>query len=272
MDDLWAIEHDRNVSLDRDAAQPDFCRECDGTRPDCRPVGAAFLTRLFNLDQHPSRPFAAKCCASTEEFVGPFYRFDTKNEALLNDDCLADIKGADCPRNAQPTLDIRLGLQIRMDLAERTFGDKLPIEKLIYAEHPKTLLLELSYDCRQQAVITKGAVTDAGEQFGRPPVRAQCAQRWAPDAAGQNKFRNVVFAQQGKAHCGRTYAAPRMRYAAHCFRLGRPLQRQDKDVASGGSAGFDETLRQPAASGHDTEPTRHLPLSAGRWRGSSPRG
>jgi hypothetical protein len=154
----------------------------------------------------------------------------------LNDDCLADIEGADRPRNAQPALDIHLGFPIRAELAKWTFGDKLAIEKLFDAEHPKTLLLKLAYDGRQQAVIAKGAITDTGEQLGRPPIRAQCAQRWAPDAAGENKLRNVVFAQQGKAHCGRTYAAPGMRYAAHCFRFGRALQRQDKDVASGGSA------------------------------------
>ena len=110
MDDLFPIEHDRNLSLNRDAAQPGFCRERHGTRSDCRPVSAAFLTRLFNLDQHAARPFAAKYCASTQEFVGTFYSFDAKDEALLNDDCLADIKGADRPCNVQPTLDIRLGL------------------------------------------------------------------------------------------------------------------------------------------------------------------
>jgi hypothetical protein len=47
---------------------------------------------------------------TTQEFVSPFYRFDAKDEALLNDDCLTDIKRADRPRNVQPTLDIRLGL------------------------------------------------------------------------------------------------------------------------------------------------------------------
>jgi hypothetical protein len=81
-----------------------------------------------------------------------------------------------------------------MYLAEWTFGDKLPIEKLIDAKHPKTLLLELGYDGRQQAVIAKSTVTEASEQPGRPPIRAQCAQRGAPDAAGQNKFRNIIFA------------------------------------------------------------------------------
>jgi hypothetical protein len=159
-----------------------------------------------------------------------------------------------------------------MYLAEWTFGDKLPIEKLIDAKHPKTLLLELGYDGRQQAVIAKSTVTEAGEQLGRPPIRAQCAQRWAPDAAGQNKFRNIIFAQQGKAHCGRTNAAPGVRYTTNCLRLGCPLQCQDKDVATGGSAGFDKALRQAAAPGHDTEPTHHLPLSAGRWHGLSQRG
>ena len=71
-----------------------------------------------------------------------------------------------------------------MDLAERTFGDKFPIEKLIDAEHPKTLLLEFAYNGRQQAVIANCTVTDSGEQLGRPPIRAQCAKRWAADAAG----------------------------------------------------------------------------------------
>jgi hypothetical protein len=152
--------------------------------PDRRSIGATLLTWFFDLDQHAARPFAAECRAPPQEFVGPFYGFDAKDEALLNDDCLADIKGTDRPRDAQPTLDIRHGLQIRMDLAERTFGDAPPIEKLIDAQHPKTLLLELAYDGRQQAVIAKGTVTDAGEQLGRPPIRAQCDQRWPPDTTG----------------------------------------------------------------------------------------
>ena len=58
------------------------------------------------------------------------------------------------------------------------------IEKLIDAEHPKTLLLKFAYNGRQQAVIATCTVTDSGEQLGGPPVRAQGAERWAPDTAG----------------------------------------------------------------------------------------
>jgi glutamine phosphoribosylpyrophosphate amidotransferase len=71
-----------------------------------------------------------------------------------------------------------------VDLAERTFGDELSIEKLVDAEHPKALLFELVYYGRQQPVIANCTVTDSGEQLGGPPIRAQRAQRWAPDAAG----------------------------------------------------------------------------------------
>jgi hypothetical protein len=75
-------------------------RKHGGAKPDRRLICATLLTWFFDLYQHAARPFAAECRAPPQEFVGPFYGFDAKDEALLNDDCLADIKGANCTCDA----------------------------------------------------------------------------------------------------------------------------------------------------------------------------
>ena len=145
-DHFVPIEDNRGAGLDCDPRQAGFRRQSDGTRTDRWPVGATFLTGFLDFDEHSAKPFAAKSRAPAQELVSPLYRLYPEHQALLNDDRLADIKIAQSASNAQPVLDIRLGLRTRQNGAERTFGGELPIEKLIDAEHPKTLLLKLAYD------------------------------------------------------------------------------------------------------------------------------
>jgi hypothetical protein len=194
-DQFVSIEDNRSASLDRDPRQTSRSCQSDGAPTDRRPVSATFLTGFRDFDQHAARPFAAERCAPTQELVSPLYRFDPEHQALLDDDCLADVESPQRPSNAQPALDIRLRLRIRLNGTERAFSDELPIQKLIDAEHTKTLVLKLAYDGRQQAVIANRTVTDSGEQLGRPPIRAQGAQRWAPDTTGQDEFGHIVFTQ-----------------------------------------------------------------------------
>ena len=56
---LMAIEYDGRVGLNCDTQQPGFRGQLDGAGPDRRLVGAAFLTRFLNLDEHPAETFTA---------------------------------------------------------------------------------------------------------------------------------------------------------------------------------------------------------------------
>ena len=81
-----------------------------GAQSDRRPVGAALLTGLLDLDEHAARAFAAQCRATPQQLVGAFDRLDPEHEPLLHDDGLADIERAQGPGDAQPVLDIRLAI------------------------------------------------------------------------------------------------------------------------------------------------------------------
>src|ERR1700730_3974302 len=111
-DHLVAVKHDRGVGPDGDAAQSRFRRQQNRAQFDRRPVGAGFLTGLLALDEHAARTFAAQRRTAPKQLVGPLYRLDAENEALLNDGGLADIERAQGPGDAQPTLDIGLRLRI----------------------------------------------------------------------------------------------------------------------------------------------------------------
>ena len=63
-----------------------------------------------------------------------------------------------------------------------------------------------------------------------------------------------------------------MRHALYRRRLGGSFDSEDKDVAAGGAAAFDEAAGQRPASGHDPEPISDPPPSADRWPGSNRRG
>jgi hypothetical protein len=195
VDHFVSIDHNRSICLDRDAQKPGLGRQNDGARPDRRPVGAAFLTRFLDFDQHTARPFAAECCAAPQEFISAFYRFDAEHEPLLNDDCLPNVESAQGPSYAQPVLDIRFGLRIRLDDAEGPGADDFRTKQLVGRYDPKPLLLEFVDDGREQPVIAKRPIPDAGKQFGRPPIGTQRDERRAPDTAGQDEFRHIVLAQ-----------------------------------------------------------------------------
>jgi hypothetical protein len=183
-DHFVAIDHDRSICFNRDAHKPGFDRQSDGARTDRWPVGAPLLTGFLDFDQNAAQPFAAECRAASYQLVSAFYRFDAEHEALLNYDSLANVEGAQGPSDAQPVLDIPLGLRIRLDDAERAGMDDLTIKELIGTYEPKTLLFQFVDDGRQQAIVAKGTIAYASKQLGRPPIGAQCDQRWTADTAG----------------------------------------------------------------------------------------
>jgi len=96
---------------------PVFSRQRDRAKTNRGPVDTALLTRFLDLDQHASRPFAAERCATPQQFVGAFDRFDTKHQTLLDDNGLTDIKTTQRPSDAQPVLDVRRRLRIWADFA-----------------------------------------------------------------------------------------------------------------------------------------------------------
>src|ERR1700724_3414201 len=271
-DYLVTVEHDRGVGPDGDAAQSRFRCQQNRAQSDRRPVGAGFLTGLPDLYEHAARAFAAQRRTAPQQLVGPLYRLDAENEALLNDGGLADIERAQGPGDAQPTLDIGLRLRIWAEPAERSLRRERPVEQLIGAQHPKTLLFELLDHRRQETVIAQRAIADPRKQLGRAPIGPQCSQRGPPNAAGQHQLGHLMVAQHGKPSRRGTEPAPGMRDALYRRRLGCSFESKDKKGASGGAAAFDELARQGAASGHDPEPIRHPPPSADRWPGSNRRG
>ena len=149
----------------------------------------------MDLDEHPSRAFAAQWRATAEKLVGALDRLDAKDQALLHDYRLADIESAQRASNLQTVPDIGRRLLGRTNLSERTLGRQRTVEQLVRGDNPKPLLLQLVDNRRQQAVITKRPVTDAREELGRAPIGPQRRERRPPDAAGKDQFAHVVFAQ-----------------------------------------------------------------------------
>ncbi len=119
---LVAVEDDCRPGLDGNPAQSGRGAERHGPRTDRRPIGAPFLTRLFDLDEHAARTFAAQSGAAPQQRVGALDRLDAKDEALLNDDRLTDVERAERPGDAQPLLDIGDRLRVGPGSAERTLG------------------------------------------------------------------------------------------------------------------------------------------------------
>ena len=107
-------------------AQPGLGRQRNRARADRRPVGAAFLTGLLDLDEHAARPFAPQRRAAPQQRVGALDRLDPEHEALLHDDRLADIERAERPGDAQPALDIGLRLRVRAEAAETALPARGP--------------------------------------------------------------------------------------------------------------------------------------------------
>src|SRR5262249_43326634 len=177
-------DHDRGICFNRDAHKPGSRRQNDGTRSDRWPIGAPLLTGFLDFDQHAAQPFPAERCAASQELVGAFYRFNTEHAPLLNHYCLANVKSAQGPSDAQTVLDIPLGLRIRLDDAEWAGADDFAIKKLIGTYDPKTFLFQLVDNGRQQAVIAKSAISYTSKQLGRPPIGAQRDQRWTANTAG----------------------------------------------------------------------------------------
>jgi len=81
----------------------------------------------------------------------------------------------------------------------------------------------------------------------------------------------MILAQHGKAGRRGAEPAPGMRHTLYGRWLGCSFESKNKDIATGGSAAFDEAARQCAASRDDPEPIRHPPPSADRWPGSNRR-
>ena len=128
--------------------------------------------------------------------------------------------------------------------AERSFRHERPVEQLIGADHPKTLLFELLDHRGQKTVIAQRAIADPRKQLGCAPIGPQRSQRRPPNAAGQHQLGHMIFAQQGKAGRRGAEPAPGMRHALYRRRLGRSFQSEDEDIAPGGAAAFDEAARQ----------------------------
>ena len=60
---------------------PAACGRGDGLGADHRPVGAALLAGLLNLDEHPAGPFAPERAAAPQERVGTLDRLDPEHHA-----------------------------------------------------------------------------------------------------------------------------------------------------------------------------------------------
>src|SRR5262249_18690930 len=102
-----------------------------------------------------------------------FYCFDTEHEPLLNHHCLANVESAQGPSDAQPVLDILLGLRIRLDDAEWAGADDFAIKELIGTYDPKPLLFQLVDNGRQKPVIAKSTMPYTSKQLGCPPIGAE---------------------------------------------------------------------------------------------------
>jgi len=92
---------------------------------------------------------------------------------LLDDHRLADVEHPQRPRDPFAPRDVRQRLVVGADAAKRALRRQARLQHLVGADHPKPLALQFGDDRRQQPVVAKRAIADAGEEFGGAPIGAQ---------------------------------------------------------------------------------------------------